>query len=375
MGVFRESVISLIKENRESGISTILKMFGLDGGSGSGNFSHAGRPGQVGGSAPAGGGGGGGSSESGSESHAPAMQASPKYQKELDESLVKFREADFTERNAMLAERGILPFHIASEEEGWFGENDFWRNSMKKAGYDVGDMDFKKAADYAMARYTLMEKYTNAHGERKYPEKVSEGMPDRLYSDRQKLKAVRYFTGVDEEEAQKMLDGIKAHCTSGQADCEWVDKYIDANGRYEGKIFRWKGYIGEEGKKKLESLVPGAKLSNPHESNWSFSSDNFATVSFGHLWSPDTTTFCYVCDRNITGAPISQYSDHGGEWEVVPHSKTTYTVQNVVEKEYQGQKYYEVHISEDDWQAERGIEPYKPQSASKKHDKNHDYWK
>ena len=62
------------------------------------------------------------------------------------------------------------------------------------------------------------------------------------------------------------------------------------------------------------------------------------------------------------------------EYEVVPHSKTTWTVQSIVKKEHNGKPYYDVHISEDDWQAERGIEPYEPKRESEPHDNKYDYW-
>lgn len=68
MGVIRETVLRLLKENRKQGAITVMKMIGLDGGEGSGNFGHAGRPGEVGGSAPEGGGGGSGSESSESKS-------------------------------------------------------------------------------------------------------------------------------------------------------------------------------------------------------------------------------------------------------------------------------------------------------------------
>ena len=66
VGILRESMIRAIQKDRESGASIILKMIGLDGGKGSGNFGHKGRPGQVGGSGKGGGSGEGSGESSGS---------------------------------------------------------------------------------------------------------------------------------------------------------------------------------------------------------------------------------------------------------------------------------------------------------------------
>ena len=348
----------------DAGIRAAKLLFSWDGGEGSGNFGHKGRPGQVGGS------GGGGSGE-----HAPKMSASPEYQKKLDDSLAKFKNDSHGHRMVTLVNNKILPFYMMNKDRKWIDEDTMWRDHIRNAGYDIpDDMSFEDACDYAMEKYTVMEKYTNAHGERKYPEKTNEGQHDYLRTPEQRLKAVQYFTGVDKEEAQKMLEGLENHCGDAFADSEWVDKYIDANGRYEGAIYRWKGYTGKEAEEKLSQLFPGAKMENKYDSNWSFSSDPFATSVFGSLRQADYTTFCYVCDRNITGSPIGQYSVYEDEYEVVAHSKSTYTVQSIVEKEHEGHKYYEVHISEDDWQAERDLKPYDPPRESEKHDNKYDYW-
>ena len=115
-------------------------------------------------------------------------------------------------------------------------------------------------------------------------------------------------------------------------------------------------------------------MENPHESNWSFSSDPWATSVFGSLMQDDYTTFCFVCDNNITATPISQYSVYEDEYEVVPHSKTTYTIQSVQMKEHEGHKYWEVKMSEDDWQKDRDIKPFDPPRESEKHNRKYDWW-
>ena len=357
-----------------------ISLYGNDGGEGSGNFNHEGRPGLVGGSGS--GGGSGGGSESGSKQssvgtifHAPHMQASPEYQKELDDSLAKFKSDDHGKRVTKLVKNGILPFYMMGNKRDYFDEHDIWRMNMKNAGYDIpDDMSFEDACDYAMERYTIMEKYTNAHGKTKYPEKEPEGVYEYIRNRDNRLKAVQYFTGVDEVEANKMLEGLEGHCGDAFANSEWVDKYIDANGRYDKPIYRWKGYTGQEAIDKLKSLFPGAKMENKYDSNWSFSADPFATSVFGSLGHEGYTTFCYVCKNPRTAAPIAQYSVYEDEYEVVPHSKTTYTVQAIRQKEHEGKPYWEVEISEDDWQAKKGIEPYDPPRESEKHNKKYDWW-
>ena len=67
MGFLRDCIIDVMKKDRNN-VSTVLKMIGLDGGEGSGNFGHKGRPGMVGGSGE---GGGSGSAKEKREQHLP----------------------------------------------------------------------------------------------------------------------------------------------------------------------------------------------------------------------------------------------------------------------------------------------------------------
>lgn len=315
-----------------------------DGGPGSGNHNHAGRPGQVGGSAPAEGGGGGTTKLTLTSNKMKVIEIGER----VNSNMVGFKKMNSHQRLEYAQKKGFMP-NLTNDPKGY----EKWYNEAKAKG-----MTTHEYLNYCAERYYASQA---AHGKKEYvtPLKKVQGQESYIQQLNARVEKVMDNTGVDRDTAHAMLEGLKKHFSNGQNADPWIDRYIDADGRYEGPIYRWKAY--EEGSLKLanilDSLKPGAKIGSKYDSNWSFSSDPNATSGFGSYKISDEVTILYVCDENITGAPVQCFSTYGdSECEVIPHSKTTWTIQTVEKlPKAEGGWMYEVHMTEDDWHEERGI--------------------
>ena len=341
MSLIRDTIIDLMRNGRDT--YTALKMIGLDGGAGSGNFGHSGRPGLRGGSAKRGGGGSGG--------------VSKERAKEIKQDRANFKKLSKGEKIKFLNSVGQLP-----KSYSYFDDDVVEKYANKH------NMSVDKYLDWRAARYFTIRKF-QPEIEYKTPMKDKEVQTKTINDISEKANYIKEHTGVNSEIAENMRKGLKAHFGSSDADCEWSDKYIDSDGRYDGAIYRWKSYRGEKAKRIVEGLVPGAKVGNSHESNWSFSSDPWATSHFGDYDDGDRTddevTIRYTCDRNITASPVQCLSIYGpAEAEVIPHSKTTWTITDVEKVQMpKGGVMYDVHMVEDDWHEERHIPVWKPSGS------------
>ena len=335
MGFIRESVLVVLQKNRDD-ISTVLKMIGMDGGAGSGNFGHSGRPGKRGGSAKRGSGGG---------------SVSKERAKEIKKDRDNFKKLDTDAKIKTLSKLGQIAYpSLFSSQE-----------ALVRDYAEKHKMSVDKYLDWRAARYFTMRKF-QPEIEYKTPLKSKEVQNNHLDA-KGRFDYIKNHTGCSNQITKKMSESLSDHFGSSNADCEWTDKFIDADGRYEGPIYRWKSYSGDKAKKVVAGLVPGAKIGNKHESNWSFSSDPWVTSHFGSYNSEmDDVSIRYTCDRNITGSPVQCLSGFGSsEAEVIPHSKTTYTITSVEKvKMPNGGTMYDVHMVEDDWHEERGIPVWKP---------------
>lgn len=345
------------------------KQTATDGGAGSGNFGHSGRPGKRGGSAKRGGGGGGsggGSGESSKESESFKARS-----KLIQKARNDFKKKSKTEKIVFGREKGFLP---PKDDHDAFVK---WKSEGDKKGLSVD-----KYIDYCAARYFTIEKYKKSYipggeplyGSKEYktPMKPTKGQEKQIHDANGKIHKIQDDLGVDSRTASLMQKGLSKHFGNGAAVDPWIDRYIDADHRYEGPIYRWKGYWGDKADDVVKTLVPGAKIQNPYGSNWSFSSDPDATKEFGSWDSPTATSICYICDDNKTAAPVQCYSGYGeGECEVLPHSKTSYTIQSVEKKtKPSGGDYYEVHMTEDDWHEEQKIPVWSYEEYKKSWEEN-----
>lgn len=350
MGVVRETIISLMRKDRD--VDSVLKIMGLDGGPGSGNFAHAGRPGQVGGSAKRGGGGGGASGGSSEGYNTEGYKAKVK---EISKQRKDFKKKSKTEKIKFGIEKGFLP---SPDNESAFNE---WKSAGQKKG-----LSSDKYIDYCAARYFTIEKFKPVY-ERKTPLKSVEKQEGYINSDLTKISRIMNRNGVNQDVARRMLSGLENHFGDPEEVDPWIDKFIESDGRYEGAIYRWKTYDGTKKEEKLKELVPGAKIGNMYGSNWSFSSDPMATRGFGKYDSSYYTSFLFVVDDNKTASPVQCFSSFDSEeCEVIPHSETTWTIQSVEKKtKPKGGEMYEIHMTEDDWHEEKKIPVWEPDESEK----------
>lgn len=336
-GVVHDSVGGLEERmNQQSKYFHVVRKMAKDGGSGSGNFGHAGRPGMRGGSAKRGGGG-----------------VSKQRAKEIRQDRLNFKRLSRSDKIETLKKVGQFPESSNFDEE------------TAQIYADRHNMSVDKWLNWRAARYYTMRKY-QPEIEYKSPLKKTEKQGHYLHSANDRLNYIKSHTGVSDGVAKKMRDGLSSHFGSATAPCEWVDKFIDSDSRYEGAIYRWKNYKGDKAKQVIAGLVPGAKVQNKHETNWSFSSDPWETRTFGNYDSyyrdEGEISVRYTCDRNITASPVqclSSFDDD--EREVIPHSKTTWTITSVEKVQMpRGGVMYDVHMVEDDWHEERGIPVWEP---------------
>ncbi len=255
-----------------------------DGGPGSGNFGHEGRPGLVGGSGPRGGG----------------AQGSSAWSKTVR-----------TQHEGLKAK--------SDNDKAYF---------LDKAGF-MGTKDAVRARDDGTIDERLDEyfKILEKNGDTGIPKgrtatKENKGMN----SDEERLESIVRETGASEAEAKKMYDAIKEF-TGGYfrtADGKrWINKYLERAPVYEGEIHRGIKFNSEE-----EMLAFAKKPGGTIEmikgpdvpSSWS-SEREVARRFAGSRHSAIIT-----CLKNRTGAPIEKYTLHGGEDEILLPGKARWTV-------------------------------------------------
>ena len=132
MSIIRDSLIELFRKDRSVGINVALKMFGEDGGKGSGNFGHSGRPGKRGGSAKRGGSGG----------------VSGEKEKKIKEEREAFKKLSKEKKIEALHKVGQLPIDHSHFEEVTL------QKYADKHGLTVDEY-----IDWRAARYFTMRKF------------------------------------------------------------------------------------------------------------------------------------------------------------------------------------------------------------------------
>jgi len=291
-------IIRLISaaEAKENIVRFALRLLGLDGGPGSGNFGHSGRPGQVGGSGE--GGGEGGSSKNSA------------YHEKLE-----------TERQKMLgrsqSSQAYFAFKtgIATEEEA------------------VKAMDEGKASDLVNKYYDLMDYNgdpTPTKPIRKSPDLYSEIRNGEHGGDwtQARLDYIQDWAGMSEEEAKETYKQFETWFggTWNSADTETIDKYIDQDGVYDGEIFRGMHFTEDEYQSFMSSVETGSQIGmNGHNSSWTTDRE----TAWGFARNGDRQVII-TCKKNKTSAPVSHISSQG-EDEVIAHSRTKWTVLSVQE--------------------------------------------
>ena len=143
-------------------------------------------------------------------------------------------------------------------------------------------------------------------------------------------------TGMSREEAEKAHEELQTWMSSAwnMADTKTLDSYIEKAPAYDGTIYRGLLFTGEgydDYGQFMESIKSGIVRMN---GNSSWSSDLETARRFAHPDWDDTDSVVIKCVGNKTATPIDHLSSaNGGEEEVLAHSRTAWTVLNVIETE------------------------------------------
>ena len=271
-----------------------------DGGEGSGNFNHAGRPGSVGGSAPTKGGSGGSSGTRETE-----------YTKELKILREKSPSWSPNRKAYSLYKHGVLDQDTALQAAK-DGTIDKYFNKYIECLERNGDPTPEKP----------LRKEVNL-----YQEVEQEGKHGGDYIQARK-DYIKDWTGCDDAEAEKTLKQFDTWFGGGwyNADTNTLDGYIDKDGAYDGEIYRGMSFDEDGYRQFMEGMEPGAKFGmRGYNSSWTTSKE------MAHAFSRTGERNVVIhCVNNRTSAPVSHLSTKGEE-EVLAHSKAQWTVLGVIE--------------------------------------------
>ena len=136
---------------------------------------------------------------------------------------------------------------------------------------------------------------------------------------------IQKMTGMDEAEASATLKEFNKWFSGswGDADTATLDKYIEKDHVYDGKMYRGMKFNPETFDAFMENISPGATISMRRNSSWS--SDEAVARSFAAHSYDATFSVMLTCVKNRTSAPVDHLSGVG-ESEVIAHSKAQWTV-------------------------------------------------
>ena len=278
-----------------------------DGGEGSGNFNHEGRPGLVGGSSPTGGGSGG---SSGASSGSGSSGGNPEYKKKIADMREKASKWSPERKAYMMFNRGLMGDTEALEaaENGTIDKYvDDYFNAMEVNGDPTPTKPLKKQVNL----------YNEIGAGKKYKE-----------WDEAREGYIKEWTGYGDEEAKETMNQFRTWFSGSwtHADTDTIDSYIDNDGAYDGEIYRGMKFSEDEYKQFMDGMKPGAKFGmKGFNSSWT----NSKETAYGFSYGGDRSVII-KCIGNKTSAPVSHLSSHG-EDEVIAHSKAMWTVLGVAE--------------------------------------------
>ena len=289
-------------EGNRKALPFVFKLLGLDlstldGGEGSGNFNHAGRPGKIGGSASEGGSGASG----GTSEKAPSkwMQEQER-RRGIASKWSNEQKAEHLFRLGFLSEDDA----VKAMEDGTVQENiDKYFDIMEENGDPTPTKPLRKQVEL--------------YGE------IKEGKHGGDW-DQARIDYIKDWAGMNDEEAQTAFKELKQWVSFGawdKADTSVVDDYIDRDGAYDGDIYRGMHFSEDEYAAFMEQIAVGNRIGmNGRNSSWSNDKE-----SAWHFSKNGDRHVIIHCKKNKTAAPIDHIAGNGEE-EVVAHSKTLWTV-------------------------------------------------
>jgi len=274
------------------------RWYGGDGGPGSGNFNHHGRPGLVGGSSAEGEAG-----ENGGTVAVSPFAEETKEHREIASGWSDNQAAYFCKMNGLLTEEEAYGDSKKAREavEKYF-------DAIEKNGDPTPTKPARKNSDAELDKYLDGP----AHGN----------------WDAARRMLICEWTGVDPEKAREMEKQL--HAWSGgswySADTKVLDEYIEKDGVYDGEIYRGMSFSDEEYEEFMKDISVGSVLGmRGYNSSWTSSKEQALHFTYGKK-----RRVVITCTNNKTSAPIEPFNYYG-ELEVLAHSRAQWTVLGVIE--------------------------------------------
>lgn len=285
-----------------------------DGGPGSGNWGHEGRPGELGGSAK---GGGSENRQGSSESGYTSSAKKAEYKARLKSEKESLLSQDEEEQATTLWDSGYL-----TEDEA-------------VDAMDNGTLPEKIEEYYSLLEEngdTTSEKPTTEENDSMGPHNDIQSGKYKDYSEA-RIGYIKETTGLPEDECLEIRNAMRAWTSSSHdpgAKTEQLDKFIENDSTYDGTIYRGLHFgTDEDYEKFMENVQRGSTISaNESGMNASWSSLEDDAVNFSHRSNQYANSVVIKCVKNRTSSPIA-YLNSVGEEEVISHSKAQWTVLNV----------------------------------------------
>ena len=297
-----------------------------DGCPGSGNFGHAGREGEVGGSAPS-----DESKGSSSEKVSTTSESRAAWSKKVSEDREKVSSLKPSKQALYLWDNGFL-------------EKDDAVKAMKDGSVT------EKVKDY----FGIMEENGDPTPTKEvcdqvdaFYEVVAKEYDNNWYAAR--LDYIKKYTGQDDDEADNTEDELETWFSGGwsSADTAVIDKYIEQDHAYSGELYRGLHFNeNEEFDSFIDQCKPGSVITNRDGLNSSWSSDEEMAKHFAHSSDDEFASVVIHCVKNRTTSPVSHLSSQG-EDECLSHSKAQWTVLHTnVSVSRKGYKKADVYVVE-----------------------------
>lgn len=158
-------------------------------------------------------------------------------------------------------------------------------------------------------------------------DKIRDDVESGKYKDYGEAKTgyIKQMSGQSDEEAaatKKEFDQWFGGSWS-KADTATLDKYIEQDHAYDGKIYRGMKFNADDFYSFMNNISPGAEIGMKRNASWSSNED--VARSFSNHISSDVNSVVLTCVKNKTSAPVAHLSSVGEE-EVLSHSKAKWTV-------------------------------------------------
>ena len=200
------------------------------------------------------------------------------------------------------------------------------------AGYDeaVEAMNNKTADRLVDKYFDIMEENGDPTPTKPLRKQIDKQMADEIRQGQHggdwqqaRLDYIQDWAGMSPEESKRTLNQLETWFGGGwsRADTDTLDAYIDADGTYDGELYRGMHFEEDEYQQFMSGIEPGSRI-KMQGMNSSWTTDPEVAWLFSKNGSRHVVIHCL---KNKTAAPVAHLSMKG-EDEVLAHSKAQWTV-------------------------------------------------